>query len=146
MRITCLHGYFICREDFTGEVAQFNSFYDQDLVAKDDYYTFELLSRAPDYSLVTVPYLGVPAIKTFEGKIWDVMRQNQLTYNCLTGLLQNMASIGFVASFSRRYAAYSSRGLIQPGSLTENGQIIKGYQCVYDSLSQTFYYTELFYE
>jgi hypothetical protein len=140
------HGYFICREEYSGEVAEFNSRYDQDLVAKDDYYTFSLLRDAQDYSIKFLPYLGVIATKTYHGPVPEIMRQNGLTYNFFTGFVQPMATVGIVASFIRRYTVYTSRGLIIPGSLTETGEIIKGYQCRYDSSSLNFNYTELFYE
>lgn len=146
MKITCLHGYFIVREDLSGEVAKFNSFYSQDLVAKDDYYTFSALAPAPIYSVAPLPYLGVPTIKTYCANPWDVMRQNALVYNFASRLVIPISAVNTQVPYARTYYGYSSNGLIQPGSTNPGWQKITGYQAIWEYSDQTFAYTELFYD
>src|SRR5690349_5369503 len=128
MRITCLHGYFIFREDQIGEIAKFNSMYEQDLVKKDDYFTFQLLASAPIYSVAASPWLSaaIPTA-TFCGQPWEVMAANGFIYNVSLKLIQAKELITTQAQFFRKYSNFMSRGLIQPGSFNTNWQQITGY-------------------
>lgn len=146
MRVTCLNGYFIFTEDLLGEIAFFNSFYSQDLVAKNNYYTFSKLAVAPIYSVAPVPYLGVPTTKTYCGDPWEVMRENGIVYNFTLGLAQPKLSITSTTPLIRTAYGFRTNGLMQPGSFTSDLKRITGYQARVDLDTQGFDYTEIFYD
>lgn len=145
MRITCLHGYFIIREDALGEVAKFNSYYGLDLVAKDDYYTFELLAGAPEYSQAALAFLDYPALTTYAGKPWEIMERNGLVYDFTLRSLRPVLSVTLLASITRTHSDWISRGLILPGSLLKDLSRIVGYQGGVDLSTFNYYYSEITY-
>ena len=145
MKITCLHGYFIIRETAIGGIAKFNSLYGQDLVARDDYYTFQPISEAPEYSIAGRPYLNLIATATFSGHPWEVFEANGFVYDFNLGILVLSASVTTKADFTRGYTSYIAKGLIIPGSLTPDYQEITGYQGAFDLSSFNYYYSEFFY-
>lgn len=145
MNITCLHGYFIFREDSFGEVATFNSLYAQSLSAKDDYYTFTFLRDAPNYSIVSKPYLNLPATKTFAGMPWEVMAQNGFVYDVGADALKPILTVPSQTDPRRLATSFSLRTLIPAGSLDETLRRISGYQCRLDIGTFTYNYSELFY-
>lgn len=147
MKITCLHGYFIFRESAVGDVARFAEFYKQTLVAVDDFYTFEGIAEAPDYSIAGVPYLGIPAVETFEGKPWEVFEANGFAFNHFLGTLVPIAAVTTDVQMELLRTHYRSSGLILPGSASrDTWQKITGYNCFWDISALKFNYTELFYE
>jgi hypothetical protein len=146
VRLTCLHGFFIVKEDAVGEIAKFNSIYSQDLTARHDYYTFALLAESPIYSISPSAWLGAVTSKTFCGEPWEIMRENGLVYNISAREVQQIASITTQAQLNRLRTCWSSRGLVQPGSLTTEWEKITGYQCAFDFSNLNFYYTEFFYD
>lgn len=146
MKITCIHGYFIFREQSVGEIAKFNSLYDQDLTAFDDYYTFSLLVDSPIYTISGTSWLGVLANASFCGKPWELMRENSFVYNVQSSQIVAISTVTNRASITRTYADYLARGLIQPGSFDANYQRITGYNGILDFSTLNFYYSELFYD
>src|ERR1044072_7449486 len=93
MKIRCVDGYFMFREQRVGEISDFISLFKLDLVSKEDYFTFAVLADAPNYALAGAPYLNATAIKTFAGRPWEVMRENDLVYNFETGKLVPLLSV-----------------------------------------------------
>lgn len=145
MIVTCLHGYFIFTEDLMGEVAFFNSFYSQNLVAKNNYYTFSKLALAPIYSVAPLPYLDVPTTKTYCGEPWEVMRENGIVYNFTLGIAQPKSAITATTPITRTKYGYRTNGIIQPGSFSPDLKKITGFQGRIDFDTQSFDYTEIFY-
>jgi hypothetical protein len=149
MKIVCLHGYFKVTEHAVGEIAAFNSVYAQDLVAKEDYYTFEALVDAPEYSVIGQTYLGNVAVKTYaDHRPWEIFRQNSLVYNFQTGAVVPIASqTSYTAQLSRvKPAYYQDVSLYVPGSMTPAWQQITGYVCAFDVKRSTFFYSDIFYD
>lgn len=146
MKIRCDHGYFFFEEERAGEISKFSSLYGFTLVPKDTYYTFAALELAPDFSLVALPYLGVPAVKTFEGKPWTVMRENGFVYNFGTGLVVPIESVITRATVYSAGFYLVSDGLLLPGSLSADGKRVTEYTAhmVWDQAK--FRYTEVVYE
>lgn len=148
MIIQCLHGYFIVREQITGEIARFNSLFGMDLVANGDHYTFAALVDAPRYSILGKPYLGLLATATIEAdNPWEVMEANGYVYNFETGFVIPISTVTRQISPFRRYDSYFLSGLIMPGSINAKtfGRVT-GYTCqidVNDSLLK-FNYSELY--
>ncbi len=144
MNIICKHGYFIVREDKFGEVARFNSIYNQDLGLKDDYYTFDFLREAESYSLLAIPYLGVPAIALYEGKPWEIMEANGFIYDFTAKIVKPIATVLNQTDPIRLREGYMLSGLVLPGSWTTEDKQITGYSCSLEILyspSFKFYYT-----
>lgn len=124
MRIQCKHGYFIFRESKVGEISDFMSLTGLALAPKDDFYTFETLIDAPNYSLVGKPILGLtPAIKTFEGEPWEVFKENQIVYDFTKDLVVPLLSINSTTRVKLAGNYLVSPGLILPGSLTDEGRV-----------------------
>jgi hypothetical protein len=145
MKITCLHGYFIIREDYSGEVARFNSLYGMDLTAKDDYYTFTPIKEAPTYSIFGKAYLNLLAIKTYEGNPWEVFEQNLFIYDPTLKIIKPISLVTSIVELTRNKSTYSTKGLILPGSISTEGNKITGYQCQFYFDTLEFIYTEFFY-
>ena len=127
MKIKCLHGYFKLEEQHPGEASEFSSLFGLELEPVDNYFTFAPLAEAPDFSIVGLAYLGAVTTKTFAGRPWDVMRENNLVYNFNTGLVVPIASITQVVKLSLAGTYWVSPGLILPGSLTDEGTRVTEY-------------------
>lgn len=145
MRITCLHGYFIFRESYSGEIARFNTDFGQDLVAKKDFYTFSLLKNTPEYSFVGTEFLNLIGTVVYEGEPYEVMEQNGFIYDFTVQSLKPLESITTQIDPARLLDGYQSRGLIIPGSVTKSLQRVTGYQCGFDFPTLNFSYSEIFY-
>lgn len=146
MKIKCLHGYFIFDDVKSSEISRFMSMTGLSLVLKNNYYTFEDLENAKDYSILGAPYLNAIATKTFEGKPWEVMRANNLVYNFNMGTLVPILSVTQLIQIQTAANYYLSDGLILPGSLTKDGRRVKEYAAWYLFESGTYRYQEVSYE
>jgi hypothetical protein len=143
MLIKCLHGYFKFYESKSGEISDFMTLSGFDLVPQDDYYTFSALKDAPKYSLLGKPYINFPAIKTYEGEPWVIMKQNQLVYHFGLGLVVPKLAVIQLIELAKTRNCYVASGLILPGSLTVEGQRVTDYSAWYLFDSQRFKYTEV---
>lgn len=145
MKVRCDHGYFFFEEERAGELSRFASVYGFELVAKDTYYTFAALMEAPDFSLTAVPYLGVPALKVYAGKPWEVMRENGLVYNFTLGRVVPIQSVTSRAVVQNAGLYRIADGLLLPGSIGDGGLRVTEYTAhlVWDS--SKFRYTEVNY-
>jgi hypothetical protein len=143
VKINCLHGYFIFHEDRIGEVSEFISLFGLPIVFKDDHFTFESLADAPNFSIKGAPYLNTTATKTFAGKVWDVMRENELVYDYDKDLLVPIAQVTNRASFQAAGKYFVSSGLILPGSLTDEGSRVTEYAAWFSTESMRFRYSEV---
>lgn len=143
MKITCIHGYFIFREDNLGEVARFNSASNMDLVRKDDYYTFSFLRDAPKYAIQGKPYLNSTIVKTYAGKPWHIFRENGLVYDFAAKAVVPYVTVLNKIEPTVISNGFSARGLIKPGSIRPSGQRVIGYTCHADLNRYFFSYSEL---
>ncbi len=146
MQIKCLHGYFIFTEDSEGEVSKLSSLFNLDLALKNNYYTFDTLESAPEYSIIGGTYLGAPVIKTFEGKPWEVMRENNLVYDFLNDVVVSIDLIVKHTELDQSDYFYLSPGLILPGSITDDGSRITDYAAWFSFDEQSFKYSEVGFE
>ena len=145
MKLDCIHGYFLLRETKPGQVSSYMSLTGLKFVAKDDYYTFEKLLDAPVYSIKGSPYLLTPAIKTFEGKPWEVFEENAIVYDFSTGLLRPIMTVTQMTKVQLAGNLLSSPGLILPGSITDDGKRVKGYSAWYSRSRMRWVYTAVYY-
>lgn len=143
MLINCQHGYFKFREAKQGEISEFVRQVGLDLVFVDDYFTFPLLEDAPKYSIVGKPYLGVPAIKTFEGEPWEVMRENDLIYDFNKEVVLPILSVTDLISLDQGRNYYITDGLILPGSIMADGSRVTEYSAWLYFDTWRFKYTEI---
>lgn len=146
LRVKCLHGYFILEETKAGQVSKFMSLFGLSLVPKDNYFTFEALVNAPDYSIINNAYLGATATKTVEGEPWQIMRANGLVYNFNTDKVMLMTAVTQKIKVERSGNFFISQGLILPGSIKEDGSRVTDYAAWYSFDTARFRYTEVTYE
>lgn len=145
MKLDCNHGYFIFNETKSGQISDFMSLTGLSLVKVDNYYTFEFLENAKKYSLAGSPYLGIPAIETFEGNIWDVFEANGFIYDFTLDIVRPILSVVQKTSISLSGNRYAANGLILPGSITDDGSRVKGYSAWYSRELLRFVYTAVYY-
>ena len=145
MRVRCLHGYFIFNEMRQGQISDFMNLTGLSLVSKDNYYTFEGLEDAPEYSLVGKTLLNLPAIALFEGKPWEVFEANEMVFDFTTGLLVPITSIVRIIEIKQAGNMFVTNGLIQPGSLTADGKRVKDYAAWFSRDRLTWHYSEVAY-
>jgi hypothetical protein len=117
MRILCRHGHFAFYPRTVSDVAAFANRYDLSLSRVDEYYTFDSLAGAPEYSLPGLNYLGLPAVVSFAGKPWEVMKANGFVLDLNTKALVPKTSIVTLINPSRTGLYYTAETpLVQPGS------------------------------
>ncbi len=128
MRVICRHGHYAFYPRKTSDIYQFANSFDFDLVREEDYFTFAALKGAPRYSLAGSPYLDVPALETFEGNPWDVMRENDFVYNVDSEILVPKASVMATVEISQKGLFYVTNvPLLQAGSRNVLGRQILSY-------------------
>ncbi len=133
MRVLVRHGHFAFFPKTAKEVAKFASYFDQDLVRVDDYYTFESLAELPRYSIMIKPFGNLPAITTYEGRgPWEVMRENDFVYNVgLKLLVPKLAVVGMVTLLRSDAYMICPTPLYQPGMRDASGRQILSYDGEY---------------
>lgn len=145
MKIKCIHGFFIIEETSVGQISDFTEYTGLVIVNKGPYYTFEPLVDAPNYTIEGAPLLDAVAIKTFAGEPWEVFEANEMVYDIQTGLMKPLASITSVVELFVAGNYYVANGLIQPGSITKEGQKITGYSAWFSRTTLTWKYSEVRY-
>jgi hypothetical protein len=143
MRVKSLHGYFIFEEHSVGELSKFMTQYEVEIERDGDLYTFADLVGAPEYAIAGGVYLGAPVTVTYEGKPWEIMKQNNLVYDFRLGLMVPILSVLLHAEYSLGQNYFMADGLIQPGSITDDGSRVKDYAAWYSFDSKRFRYTEV---
>lgn len=147
MQIICQHGYFKFIEEKAGEASDFSSLFGVTLVPKDTYFTFEFLKDAPDFSIAGKTFLGFTATETFEGEPGEVFKENGCVFNLKTGLLSNILTITIKTKLYSVGNMLASEGLLQPGSVTDEGDRVMNYTAWYSRSRAVIYYSEVtFYE
>lgn len=145
MKIDCLNGFFIFREGQAGEISQLMSHYGIDLVGKDDYFTFGPLENVPTYSIKGAPLLSNTATATFSGEPWEVMGQNGLVFDLVTGTIKPKLSITTQVKISQAGFYFYSDGLLNPGSMTPDGKRVQSYRATLHKSTWGFRYSEVIY-
>ncbi len=143
MRITCVHGYFKFEEQKAGQIAHLAELFGFSFSFVSDYFTFEFLADAKNYSILGNEYLGVPATKTFEGKPEDVMRENGLVYDFDKGFVRPITSIVQPIRLVSNSRYFLSTGLILPGSVREDGSRVTDYSAWFSFDTVKFKYSEI---
>lgn len=141
MKITCRHGYYIFEEKKTGDLSDFVSLFELPLVQVDNYFTFEALQDAPDFSLNGSTYLDADAIKSFAGKPWEVMRENELVFDFNNLEVVDINSIDTNLDIEKAGRFYLSSGLILAGSVTDDGSRVTDYAAHFDKDTMQFRYS-----
>lgn len=128
MRVLCRHGHFAFYPRNASEIAKFSNYFNVTLKRENDYFTFSSLFGAKNYSILGKPYLNLPAVKTFEGLPWYVMKANGFVYDISLGVLIPKLSVISVIELPLVGFYFRAGGsLIQPGSRTLTGQQILSY-------------------
>jgi|SRR5665213_1249903 len=143
LKIQCVSGFFIIRDEATWEIPRFISMVGLQLVSFRDFWTFPFLVTAEDYSLKGKQYLGVTATKTFEGEPWDIMAENGLVYDFGAGLVKPISTITQHLYIKDAGQFYVSNGLLVPGSLRDDGKRVTDYSARFLWDSNSFRYSEV---
>lgn len=132
MRVLCRHGHIAFYPRQATEIARFTQYFGVELERVRDFYTFPLLAEAPDFSLEGLAYLDVPALATFEGEPWDVMRENGFVYNVDKESIVRKETI-LTQINSPLVGQFYLPGvpLVQPGSRNASGNQILSYDGEY---------------
>lgn len=128
-------------------MSRFSNYFDVTLKRERDYYTFDGLYGADSYSLLGKPFLNLPAIKTFEGLPWEVMKENDFVYNLTLGLIVPKLSVIGIVDLPLVGFFYRAGGsLIQPGTRTLLGRQILSYSGEFVSEGYSLNISEFAYE
>ena len=99
MKIVCEHGFYKFYPANRNEVYDWNTLYpDNKLYHERDYYTFDALLEAQNYSIAGLPYLAFVALATVEGRPEDVFRANLITYDFRLDSISLLAANAFPAT------------------------------------------------
>lgn len=129
MRVVCRHGHFAFYPRTSEDIGRFQQYYQTELVAEADYFTFPELVGLPRYSILARPYGNLIALATYEGRsAWEVMRENGFVYDVTTALLLPKLSVTNMVKLPQTtYYSITQRTLVQPGALTVAGTRILSY-------------------
>lgn len=146
MRIKCLHGYYMFEESKAGQIADFLNLFGFQLISKDGYYTFSSLDSAPEFSIKGSTYLGAPCTKSFEGKPWEVMKQNGLVYDFVNDAVVALETIAYKIQLLETNSYFLSNGMIVAGSVRDDGSRVRDYAAHYLFDTAKFKYSEVSFE
>lgn len=134
MRVLVRHGHFAFFPDGASDVARFNAIQGVELERDGSFYTFPDLVGLADYSIAGNAYGSGVATKTFEGKPWEIMRENDLVYSIALEQLVPKSSIVTLASIKLvTFYFVSGTTLVQPGSiLPESNDKIMSFDALFD--------------
>lgn len=133
MRVICRNGHFAFYPKDENEIFLFSTFFEETLVRESDFYTFSFLKDAPKYALKGKAFLGLTAVKTYSGEVWEVMKENGFVYNLATKalVLKSAVTTAIDPQVSEGFFLAESP-LIQPGSRISTGQQLLSYDAEYD--------------
>lgn len=140
-----MHGFFIFSETTVGQISDFMSLTQIELVPFGKAFTFKALEAAPSFSLAGGDLLGTPATKTFEGEPWEVFEANGVVYDFTKGLMVPITSVVNTVKIELAGNRYLSAGLILPGSLTDEGDRVRDYSAWYLPSRGRWLYSEVGY-
>lgn len=132
MRILSRHGHYAFYPEHSSEIADFCKAFDITLEREDDFYTFPALKGLKDYSLATVVYKDIAATVNYEGKPWEIMRENEVVYNIGLEKVVPLISITTTLSLTLADGFYNVNvPLIQAGSIVPTGERIVDYDAIF---------------
>jgi hypothetical protein len=132
MRVLCRSGHLAFFPNDASEVSRFMSIYKVNLVRVDNFYTFNGIASAKDYSLENHNYLNLKASKTFEGNPWDVFKANNFVYDLTSNLLILKTAVKAKVELPLVGDYYlSPNPVLQPGSVFKGGSKIMSYDGEY---------------
>jgi hypothetical protein len=128
MRVICRHGHFAFYPRRASDIYTFATSFNVELEREQDYFTFSGLVGAEEYSLLGKTYLDLPAIKTYQGRPWEVMKANDFIYNMSLETIVPKSSIVGVTELTQKGLFYVCNvPLLQPGVRTVLGRQILSY-------------------
>lgn len=145
MRVRCFHGFFLFEETRVGQVSDYVSLTGLKIVPFGRLFTFEGLAEAKDYSLKGADLLGFTAVKTFEGKPWEVFEANGVVYDFTTGSVRLISSVTQRTKIQLAGNRYVSPGLILPGSIDQDGDRVRDFSGWFSFDRGTWLYSEVSY-
>lgn len=122
MRVLCRHGHYAFYPKTSEDLGRFTSHFKISLQPYSDFFTFPLLVNAPKFSITAFPFLNLPALTTYEGEPWQVMRENGFIYDITTGLLVPKALVlTLVRPVLSGFYFRIDKPLLQAGSINAVG-------------------------
>lgn len=147
MRVLCRHGHLAFYPRRASDVARYIRFFETEMERLEDFYTFPELVEAEHFSIAGRSYLGLVATVTFEGRPWDVMRENGFVFDVTKRKLVRLASVSLTVELPLSDHYYIAPPLVQPGSRDRSGRKILSYDGEYaDGEFTRLYVRELEYE
>lgn len=148
MRVLCRHGHIVFYPRNAAEIGRFAKYFNVNLARERDYFTFEGLIGAPNYSIELMPFLDLPANTTYAGEPWDVMRENGFVFDIRNGLLIPKETVNEIVDLPLvGYFFRAGVPLLQPGSRnSSSGQQILSYSGEFVDEGLSLRVTEYAYE
>lgn len=118
MKVTCNYGFIKFYPQQPDDLVRFKRIMGVDLVSERDYFTFEALKDLPRHSVAGMPYAGITAIKTYEGRdASEVLRENKFVYNLeFEAVVPILAVIAVTDLNQTLNYAVASGPFLQPGA------------------------------
>lgn len=145
MKIKCLHGYYIFTEENVGEISDFMALTNLKIVPREEYFTFDKIKSAPQYSLIGKPISGLNAIKSSQGNPWYVFEKNGFVYDFIIDQMRPIQSLENIVDINKAGNRFYANGLILAGSVNQFGLRVKNYSGFYSRSTGTFLYSEVTY-
>lgn len=132
MKVICDHGFFKLYPVAKDDLRRFERVQGLKLEPNGDHFTFPVLRELPRFSIKGVPFGGLPATETIEGRdAGDVMRANKLVYSiALKALVPYSVVLPQISLMLSADYAIVGRVLLQPGTILQNGKRILSYDGV----------------
>lgn len=124
-------------------MSNFMKLYGLEIQRAGDHFTFADLVDAPDFSIPGGTFLGCPTTELYEGRPWEVMRENAIVYNFTTGLVVPIASIIATAKIQAAGKFYAASGMLLPGSIMDDGSRVTDYAAFFTSEGLRYRYSEV---
>jgi len=136
MRVICRHGHFAFYPRDEKDISLFASYNELELVRVGDYFTFESISEAPDFSLEGLAYLNLTASETYEGNPWEIFRENNFVYDLANDEIKLKTQVSNSVKLPQTGPFYCPPVfLIQPGSILADGNRVMSYDAEFDQES-----------
>lgn len=130
MKLIVRHGHYAFYPRYSKSVSVFNGVFRQELkLDPKGFYTFPRLLNLPDYALEAKPYGNLPAIKTYEGEPWEIMREQGWVYNLTTEALAPITSISYSVKIEPATYAFIAFDVVpQAGGVNPTGLKLIDYE------------------
>lgn len=147
MRVLCRHGHYSFFPRTESDLGRFVNYYQQELVSDGDFYTFPFLKNLETFSLPLILYKNLPGNSIFEGKPWEVMKENGFVYSLGLKVLVPKESITYVINPPKTGFYFTSQTpMIQAGSFNSAGRQILSFDAEYQFDIQKLRVREFSYE